>query len=167
MPLDPATLTTEILKLTDKSRPDFVGFPLVLTAANELDIVGTNDKVATNWANAAGVFFATIVVPPVLPPVIAAGVAAFKTAMFALLGPPGSPTAAAALAAGFTAMAGVIAAGAVPPVAVPPPAPLVIPIGPPIADPLPPAANIAAAVFAWAKTGLYGVPPQPPSIPWS
>jgi hypothetical protein len=167
MPLVVATLTQEILKLTDKTRSDFKGFPMVLTPAGAIDVAGTNNKVATNWSVAAQVFFSTIVVPPVLPPVVAAGAAAFKSSMFGLLGPPGSPTAAAALAAGFTAFAAIIASGATIPVAIPPPAPLIIPIGPPILDPTIPAANIAAAVFAWAITGTYGVPPAPPSIPWS
>lgn len=166
MPLVAATLVEEILKLTDKTRSDFKGFPVVIVE-NAIDVFATNDRVSDNWANAAGIFFAAISVPTVPPPIIIAGVAAFKSNMFGILGPPGSPTAAAALAAGFTAFAGVIAAGAVPPVAVPPPAPLVIPIGPPILDPLIPALNIANAVFAWAKTGLYGTPPQPPSIPWT
>lgn len=167
MPLDPATLTHEILRLTDQTLSDFVGWPKVLLPDGSLDVAGTNALVAQNWANAARAFFQTMVVPPVLPPVLDAAAASFATAMAGALGPPGAPTAAAALAAGFGAFAVTVALGAVPPVAVPPPAPLVPPIGPPTALAEPPAALLAVAVFAWAKTGLYGVPPQPPSVPWS
>ena len=167
MPLNPVTLTTAILRLTDKTRSDFVGFPLVRTAGGDVDLVGTNQLVASNWADTAARFFVEAVVPPPNPVALAAGRSAFAQAMGAALNAPGGATAAAALSAGWAAFAVAFAGLITPPVATPPPAPLVIPVGPPTANPVPPAANIATAVFAWAKTGLYGVPPQPPSIPWS
>jgi hypothetical protein len=172
MALNVATLTEAILRITDMRRPDFVGWPMVLTVSGDLNVVATNNLVADNWAEAAFEFFSEISVPPVPPPVHVAAREAFQVAMFNLLGPPPTsplapPTAAAALAAGFTAYATTLAVGATPPVAVPPTASLVIPIGPPIADPLPPAANIAAAVLAWTLTGAYGVPPAAPVPPWT
>lgn len=165
MPLNPATLTDSILKITDKTNPGFVGFPIVIVGGM-LDVGATNAKTAANWSQAAFDFFAQAVVPPPNPAALAAGKAAFQPAMAAAIGPPGSPTAAAALAAGFAAFAAAFAALVVPPIATPPASPLVIPIGPPIADPTPPAASMAAAIFAWAKTGLYTIPPSPP-VPWS
>lgn len=163
MPLNAVTLTNEILKLTDASRPDFVGFPL------------TPEVVAANWANAAKVFFLEMVVPPVLPAVVAAGAEAFRTAMATALGPSGSLTGLTALSAGFGAMATVLAAGAVPPAATPPPLPVLAPLTAalapfilvPVPDPTPSAVATAGAILTWCKTGLYGVAPAPPTTPWS
>ncbi|APU88894.1 hypothetical protein Rctr197k_075 [Virus Rctr197k] len=166
MPLSVATMTTEVLRLTDATRGDFVGFPAVVVGG-VVDLPATNALVAANWAGAARRFFSEIVVPVVVPTAFLTGEAAFQAAMFALMGPPGLYDPGAALAAGFSAFAVVIAASAVVPVAVPPPAPLTLTPGVPTADPVGPATNLATAVFTWAKTGLYGVPPVPPLVPWS
>jgi hypothetical protein len=164
MPLVASILQGEILKLTDQRLGDFVGFPAVIVGG-VLDVVATNDLVATNWSNAVSVYILGITNPIVSPPTIVAAVAAFKAAMFGLLGPPGSPTGAVALTAGLAALAAVIAAGS-PPFVVTPPPPFVAPLLPPIPDPAPPASTLAAAIDAWARTGLASIPPAPP-IPWS
>jgi hypothetical protein len=163
-----AVLTDEVLKITDKTRPDFVGFPAVVVDG-VLDVAATNELVASNWANAAGNFFLGMTVPPGAVLGVPLAVLAFKATMLGLLSVPGGGV--AALEQAFFSMGPVLAAASVP-VAVPPPAPP--PIGAALApflagtaDPTGPALALANAVFLWTKTGLWGPPPAPPSSPWA
>lgn len=168
MPLVSAVLMEEVLKITDKSRPDFVGFPAVVVDG-VLDRPATNDLVATNWANAAGNFFLGIVVPPGAVAGVPLAVATFKSTMLGLLSVPGGGV--VALEQAFFSMGAVLAVSGAP-AAIPPPAPpllaaALLPFLAGTADPTGPAAALANAVFLWTKTGLWGAPPAPPTVPWA
>lgn len=155
MPLDPLTLQAQILELTDQENPAFRGFPPDAPA------------VAANWSSVARAFFAGAVVPAaaiLIPGGLALAEEAMRARMIAdlVLGGP------AALQNGFAAFAAVLAASVLPiaGVGAPPPAPLVLPILPPIPDPPIPAAAIATSVYVWALTGTVTPPPSGPPIPW-
>jgi hypothetical protein len=171
MPLNPVTLTNAILRLTDQTRSDFVGWPAVYVAG-ALDLPATHQLVAENWAGAARTYFSELIFPViVIPSTLDLAETAMVAAMTSLVAVPGG--AAVALVAGFQAFAAAIVPGVLPAVAIPPPAPppIAAALAPfavaGIADPQPPAAAVAAAVDTWARTGLAGVPPQPPTTPWS
>lgn len=166
MPLNPATLTTEILKLTDENRPDFKGFP-VAVMNGEVDEASYNAQTAANWADALAAFFGELVVPPIIPGAILAARSAFEGAFLAAMKPAEQEAGGGPLQAGLTAMVAILAASAVPPVALPPPGDVAFSPGGETSDPSGPAISLASSIFAWAKTGLYGVPPSPPTIPWS
>jgi len=162
MPLNVATLTTAVLRLTDKSRGDFAGWPTVVVGG-AVDWAATSQAAASNWAGAAQAYFMELVVPAVVPAAHTAGASAFAAAMT----PKVSTDPLGGVADGFGAYAVVLAVSAVVPVAVPPPAPLVLVPGPPTSDATGPAAAMAATIDTWARTGLYGVPPAVPAVPWS
>lgn len=151
MPLSAATWESAMLKLTDPSDPDFVGWP------------ASHADAGSNWAAVADTFFADIVMPPAVPPVVppatppanTVGYDAF-TAAYAL------SSGLDALSAGLVAYAAAIAASV--PTSTPPPLPPSFPSLPNTDDPAAPAASIAAAVYAWAITGLG---PTPAALPWS
>lgn len=163
MPINSATMTAEMLKLTDQTNGGFVGFPP--------DIQTTAD----NWAAAVEAFFLELAVPAVVPGTQAAGRSAFSSTMAGLLSVPGGGL--AALDAGFVAFAGVIVGGIIPAsgVATPPPAGpnigliLASFVAVPTGDPNPPAAAMGSGILAWAKTGMFtpAAPPGAPPVPWS
>lgn len=166
--LDPTVLIDAILRLTDRSRADWVGLPTVLNGDGTVNIPATHAVTAGNWANVAVEYFGGIVVPVVLPAVHALARSAFENAMLPVLNGGGPIAGFVALQAGFTAYAAALIGGVVPPgVALPPTTPLVITPGPPTVDPTPAAVSMAAAIDAWARTGLYGIPPATPVPPWS
>ena len=88
MPLVPAVLIEEILKMNDDTRGDFIGWPMVLDALGAIDTPASQELAAQNWANAAGVYLATISVPPGAVAGVPAAVVAFKSAMAPLLAAP-------------------------------------------------------------------------------
>lgn len=149
------TLRAEVLKLTDSTDPNFVGFP------------ETAEQTAANWAHAARVFFEELLAFVVLPGTHDIAEEAFHAASVATVSLPGAG--AAALDSGFAAYAGALAAGVTPGTgaAVPPPGPLAlataIPL--PVPTPGPPAAAIGAHVLAWASTGSF-TPTGGSAIPW-
>lgn len=151
MPLNPVTLQDQILRITGAGRPEHEGFP-----ADEA-------AVAARWSGALRAYFAEVVVPSVLPVGLDAAREAMQARMLADLA-LGGP---AALVNGIVAFGAALAGVALTPVAVPPPAPPMLPALPPTSDPMPPAAALAAAVHAWALTGTVVPPPAGPAIPWS
>lgn len=151
--LSPATLTDAILEITDSRRPGHV-FPR------------SQVEVAARWAAAVRHYMAELTPTPViLPPVIDLACDAGESAMRSVL--EGAPPGFAAMAGAVQAFGAAFALSLTPALATPPPAPPVMPVLPPVNDPVPPAVSIAAAIDAWARTGLTAVPPAPPSVPWS
>lgn len=168
MALSAATLRTEILKRTDKSRADFRGWPATAAAA------------VTSWAEAARAYFAELTNPVLFPPAadsLAVAVAAFEAAAGREVDGNGRLTA-DALPVGFEAFAAALlpATGYV----VTPPIPTggasaqgapmawEWPAGwnTPTADPNPFADTLSGLVDLWARTGTASVPPATPA-PWS
>lgn len=164
MALIAAVLAEEIRKFSDVNHPEFSGFP-----SNALET-------ATKWARALKAYFATLGPPVLIPGTLDLSEAAMIAAMEPLVFPvPGQG--AIALAAGFAAFVLPFVAGGAPAVVIPPPAPFVpafsippiLPTTPAIiaASTIAAASTLALSVDVWAKTGLSGVPPAPPTIPWA
>lgn len=156
MPLLSLTLEDQILRLTDQTRSDFLGFP------------STANLVGANWARAARAFFVVASIPSIailLPVAHDLAESAMSSTVVSL-----SSTGVLALQNGFAIYAATLAANVLPGagVVVPPPTPLTLPLLPPVSDPLIPAAVIAASVLAWALTGTFipATPPGSPPIPW-
>ncbi len=137
------------------------GAPLVarLTSGR---LSGAVPFVVDEWTDAVDAAFATIVLPPVLPPARIGAAAAFRAAFGAQV----TANFYAALQSGLVAYAAVFAAGTVPPgISTPPAGPFVLalPVGA-LADS---ARMIADAVVAWSQTGTYvATPGVTPPVPW-
>lgn len=148
MPLDPSAAVAEVRKIADPTHPSH-SWPSSAAAA------------ATRWAAAVRAYFNGLVAPSLVPGTLDAA----EAAMVAAFDPT---TGLAGLQAGLAAFAGAVVAGIVPGLAAtPPPAP-------PVWGPLTVTSNgaarsaqIGAALDAWARTGLTGALPGPPSNPWS
>lgn len=164
MPLLPTTLIAEILKFSDPSSSNFVGFP------------ATVQQTAEYWAQAFSVFLSEVIVPPgyllaALPigrPLMIAAMVALaipNPASGVLYYPPGSGI--TALGNGLAALVAPVIAIALPAIVVPPPALFVPPPLPPVTNPTIPATAIATAAFLWAKTGTYTPTVPIPPIPWA
>jgi len=154
MPLNPATLIDRIRRFSDETHAEFVGFP------------ETPVEVAQRWAEALSAYFDELTLPALIPGATSLAGAALQAAMPPLVAPvPGAGP--AALQAGFAAFTAALVPGALPAMAVPPPAPFVAPPLPPVTDATAAATTLASAVDLWARTGLSGVPPAPPVTPWS
>jgi len=176
VPLQVAQLTDLILQVTDKTRSDFVGFPVVRTlTAPFYDAAATNNLVAKNWGNAVLQYFATITVPVLTPTIFPIAQAAFEPAMAFILG--AEALAMKAFGAGLDAFVAVMVTGlAVPGVATPPP-PGTFTFSPAITQGQTPeqvtqtsAANLALAIHNWATnpaTGGKFTPPGGASISWT
>ena len=148
MPLSQATLVTAILRCTAPPSGKFPANP---------------SEVGQAWSAAASASLMEMVLPPLLPGALAAGRAAMSAVVAAQVGVSGV----AALSNGFHAFALAIAPMTLPPgLSVPPPAPPQIPALPPTNDPVAPAQTLAAAIFAWTKTGLYVSAPGALPVPW-
>ena len=157
MPLNVATLTEEVRKITDPDFSGFEGFPT------------TDEEVAERWSEAMAVYFGEIFAPPFTPVHIAVGKAAMVASMEGASVPGAGPAIVPIAIANFAAAMAV----APPPtglIVVPPASPA--PFAPP--PPVPPqpavtiAAGLALSLDAWAKTGLQGPPPTtPPAGFWS
>ncbi len=152
MPLIPGNLIDEVLKLTDKTDADFVGFP-----------VGTEEEINTqaseNWAAAASSFLATLTQPPGAGVAAAAAESAAAAAMKAALeaGSPGLEELIDAFGkaielagAAFATTQGTLS---------------LTPL-PPIDDPVPPATTFESDVTTWVAGGLF-TPPGGSPTPWS
>jgi len=156
VPLSAVTLRDQVLRLTDATDPDFVGFPT------------TPERTSENWAQAARAFFEELTAFAVIPGTHDLAEEAFYGASVATISLPGAG--AAALDAAFAAYAGALASGVAPGsgAAVPPPGPLAlataIPL--PVSTPGPPAVAIGAHVKAWAGTGSF-TPTGGSAIPWA
>lgn len=146
MAVDPATLTAEILKLTDETNPDFVGFP------------PDNETTAINWAAAISAYLATLTTPPGggLAAVAAEGTAA--SAMEAALDAGGIGLVELFAAFGVAiavipvSVAGVFSLTPLPPSAL---------VGPP-------AASLAGDATKWVAAGTWTAPaPGSSPIPWA
>lgn len=145
MPLLSPLLVEAILRMTDKDRSDFVGFP------------ATYAEAGVNWARAARSYFEAAAFPPLPPPIhdlaesaMSSQIASTLTASLGLAG-------AVAIPAGFAVYAAAMAAGSLG-LAVAPAGLFVMPALPPVNDPVTPATAIAGAVDAWVKTGT-SIPP--------
>lgn len=156
------------MKIIDKTRADFVGFPIVLLPSGLVDTIATNQLVASNWSRAADVFFSFAVVPQVLPTARVGARSAFVAAMAVALTIPNA--AIVALQKGFDAYAAVLALSQIAPNTAlpPPPGTLSIPLQPPPFSPDPAVAAVlmATAVNLWAKTGTMTTP-SGVILPWS
>lgn len=172
--LDQLSLKQAILRVIDRDRDDFVGFPLELDDLGAFDRDATNRKVGENWADAALTYFALAVVPPppALQPVVAH--AGARTAMAERIAAElragqdaNEQRGLAALAAGFAAYAGALALASIPLVGLvtPPPASPVFVLAPGSADTA--AATMATAVDVWARTGTFLVTGGVVPAPWS
>ena len=145
-------LVEGIRRFTDETFEGFEKFP------------ATEDEAAEFWSRAVQDYLLTQVIPPPGGVVYAALAA---TAMKPAFKGFSAPFAAPVILPGAFAVAAATIAGSSVPVAVPPPAPLVIPPMPPVPSAAVGALVLATAVDLWFKTGLFGVPPTPPAPPWS
>lgn len=142
MVLIPGKLTDEVLKLTDESNPEFVGFPI---GPDEEAIL---DAVSQNWARAVATFLGDLTSPPGAGAAALLAEAPAGLAMRVALeeGSPGLLELVGAFGAAIEAAASAVAAKqgvfALPPL-------------PPIADPVPPAQAFEGAVTAWVGSGTY------------
>lgn len=150
MPLNPATLSSELLDLFD-----FVA---------EAEDPPTADELAGRWADAFGAYLQEAMNPAFNSGAIEAGKAALRSTLAAtIMDPP--PAGLAALTAGLTAFCAATTALVLPFVSIPPPAPLPTPSGSP-APASAAAAALAATIHTWVITGTASVPPAPPA-PWT
>lgn len=165
MPLNPATLATEIYKFSSEQAPGFVAYP------------ASAQEAAEKWADAFIAFLGEAVQPPGLVAAVQAGRSLMISTMMAQTAvDPGSgmlifPTGAGLLALGngVTAMVALVATPAFTPppaIAVPPPAPFVPPALPPTMDPITPPLTLAITALAWAITGTFTAGPPVPPTPW-
>lgn len=151
MPLLALNLQTEILKLTDSTRPDFAGFPATHAAAAE------------NWSNAWKAYIVQTLSPPPNP----AGAETARLVLASTLATgfavPGGGI--GALINGLVAFMATYALALAPSVAplpcLPPPLPPPFTPGPASADPVAPAASFAATLDTWTRTATVG------GLPWS
>lgn len=181
MPLLLPALKAEILKIIDSTHPEFVGWPIVFDESGVVDLSASNVKAASNWANAARVYFSQGIVPGEVPipigmPIIKPGthdlaVTAMTGAMASQLdlNSPTSPTGFIALNLGWMAYASELALGVVPGTGViTAPAVLVIAPLPIVPPPTPEAAatKMAGEIDLWARTGT-ATPLIGPPVLWS
>ena len=119
--------------------------------------------VVDEWTAAVDAAFATIVLPPVLPPARVAAAGAFRAAFGSLV----SSNFYTALQSGLTAYAALFSASTTPPgISTPPAAPLVLTL--PTGSLEDSARLIASAVVAWSQTGTYvATPGVTPPVPWT
>lgn len=121
----------------------------------------STSSAAQRWADAIGAYFADIAAPVLSPGTVDAA----KIAMVAAFAPAGTL---AGLEAGLAAFAAVIVAGMVAgQVGTPPPTAPVWGSTSNTSDATARAAQLGAAIDAWARTGLTGPAPGPPALPWS
>jgi hypothetical protein len=151
--LNPETMKGEILRLTDGSRADHVGWP---SSASEA---------AANWAQALSRYFGEMVYPELIEGVIAAAAAASVGVMQESLEKQGH-LGLEFLSAGCAAFAPLLAAKP-PVVATAPPTPPVFPPLEPAATADGPAGKVADVIDTWARTGTAGIPGGSPPTPWS
>ncbi len=150
MPLNPATLQQAILRLTNPDGSGFKGWP------------SSSAQAASNWAGVMRSFFSEMVFPVVPPTAHVAAESAARGVLSGIAG--GLPV----LKQAWLVYAVTLAGGVLPPVvALPPTSPPPIALGGATDNAAVPAASMAAAVFAWSKTGLAGPPPAGPVTPWS
>jgi len=155
MVLSPTVMQTEVLKMTDESRGDFVGWP------------ESAPETAANWAAACRAFFTQISAPPINPAIHGAAEQAFIAASVGTISVPGGG--AAALDLGFQVYAATMIAGVIPPaIAIPPVVPPLLATV--LIAPVPSAQGVAvtlgAKIYTWAITGTFTVPPAPAVLPW-
>jgi len=168
MALSAATLRTEVLRRTDKTRSDWRGWPTTAAAA------------VTSWAEAAAAYFAELTSPVLLPPAdgaLALARAAFEAAAGLEVDDRGRLTR-DALPVGFQAFAAAVLPAPAYVVTPPLPAGGLSAQGAPLAWAWPDGWNVPTgdpAIFAdvlsglvdfWARTGTASIPPATP-LPWS
>ena len=147
-------IVPEVLKLTDETNPDFVGFPEGETPEE------INEVVSENWANAVAIGLGGLVTPPGAGAVAAGAVGPAAAAMKV------------ALEAGTPGLVELVTAfGAAIELALAPLAPvqgtfLLTPL-PPTDDPNPPALSFELDVVKWVALGLWTPPPVGPPLPWT
>ncbi len=156
MPLIPATIITEIRKITDDTFELFEGFP---SNANEM---------ALRWSIAVHTY-ASSVVPVSLPATSELGRIAFENIMKGIL--PNPPNGLILLPLAFTAYAVSLGLGMAPLfVGVPPPVPLVIapimPAGLVGAPASVQAASLGALIDVWFRTGTATPSAGGPPVIW-
>lgn len=162
MPLIPNALVDEVLKITDQTNPEFLGFPVFFVDDDpELgpDDERNNQATADNWANAVGSFLTTLTAPPgagvaaqaAIPLAADAMKAALEGGSDGLTELVGAFGAAIELAgAAFATTQGEFSLSALPPTT----------------DPVPPATSLEADVTTWVAAGTF-TPPGGSPTPWS
>lgn len=162
MPLNPATLLNAILRRTDQTRADFVGFP------------ADNTTSAMNWAMVASEYYRESVAP-FLAPVTSIGEQAFTATYLTQIGGTPGPVPLGLLALDTSFQAYVIAvAGAVlsiipgsittPPVGLPGiPGLLTVPTS----DPVAPATTLSTTLDLWSRTGTFALNALVAPVPWN
>lgn len=148
MPLDPSVAVAEVRKIADPSHPSH-SWPSSAAAAK------------ARWAAGVRVYFGGLVSPSLVPGTLTTAEAAMVAAFDPAAGLAG-------LQAGLAAFAGAVVAGIAPgQVATPPPAPPVWGSLTPTSDGTARSTQLGQAIDAWARTGLAGAAPGPPTNPWS
>lgn len=162
MPLVPQVLIDEVLKITDETNEDFLGFPLFFI--DDDPDLGPDDErnlqtTADNWANAVGLYLSGLTAPPGAGGIASASVSIAATAMKEALEDGGEPLTplvdafGAAIDAALSALSSVAGAFSLTPV-------------PPIDEALPPATSFAGDVTTWVSLGMF-TPPGGSPTPWS
>lgn len=148
MPLNPSIAVAEVRKIADPSHPSH-SWPSSAAATK------------TRWAAAVRAHFEGLVSPSLVPGTLAAAEAAMVAAFDPAAGLVG-------LQAGLAAFAGAVVAGIAPgQVATPPPAPPAWGSLANTSDGTARSTQIGQALDTWARTGLVGAAPGPPTNPWS
>lgn len=148
MPLDPAVAVDQVRRIVDPSH-----------AAHSWPSSAQDAR--ARWAAAVRAYLNDLAAPVTVPGTLDAAAAAMAAAFDPSAGLAG-------LEAGLVAFAAAVVAGAAPGVvATAPPAPPAFGDMAPTSDGTTRAAQVAAALDAWARTGLTGATPGPATIPWS
>ena len=153
MPLIAGDLIASVLKITDQTNPEFLGFPV------GPDEEAINTTVSENWANAVGDFLSTLVQPPgsglAAQAAIPGAAAAMKAALEA--GAPGLSELVTAFGAAIE-LAGAAFATKQGSFSLTP--------LPPTSDTVAPATSFEADVTRWVAAGTF-TPPGGSPTPWS
>lgn len=157
MPLLQPLLEAELLKVIDPENPGFVGYPPDLATG------------AANFGTAFQTYFLGLVVPPEGPALAQAQVGTFVSTLIAQCTPlitATEPPSVSPFVPAITLYVAAIASGVSVGSALPPPAPLVLPITN-FESHAEAAQTIASAVDLWVRTATYTPPVPPTPVPWS